>query len=60
MMENGFKRHDVLNCTNCGHHLYDHSFADPRVLTKSERISGGIPWLCFKEGCECSEFLPRK
>lgn len=59
-MENGFKNKDILKCGNCGHHLYDHSFANPKALTREERKRGGIPWICINEGCGCEEFIPRQ
>lgn len=47
-----------LTCSNCGHHMYDHGYADPKNLTKKERREGAVPWYCAVEDCGCIEFLP--
>jgi hypothetical protein len=47
-----------FKCVNCGHHIYEHKYADPKALTKKERKQGGIPWYCSIEACECVEYIP--
>jgi hypothetical protein len=49
-----------LTCTNCGHHMYSHNYADPKKLTKKERKSGLIPWYCDIQDCDCIEYIPGK
>lgn len=47
-----------LICSSCGHHLYDHKYADPKSLTKKERREGLVPWYCDNNDCECIEYIP--
>jgi hypothetical protein len=47
-----------LICKTCTHHLRNHKYANPKSLSKKEKNTGLIPWLCQVKECECIEFLP--
>lgn len=49
-----------MRCANCSHNVSEHTFADPKTLTKKDRKSGMIPWICIVDNCDCYEFIPRK